>query len=57
MMIKLTGTMCRWPIGDPQDKDFHFCARHSNPGLPYCEEHMVMAHAPDKRRKPLLKAA
>jgi GcrA cell cycle regulator len=50
-MIKLTGGMCRWPFGDPKDKDFHFCGHASDYTLSYCEEHMVMAHAPDNRRR------
>lgn len=28
---------CRWPIGDPQDADFHFCGAKKLEGLPYCE--------------------
>lgn len=30
---------CRWPIGDPQAKDFHFCGKTKIPGLSYCEFH------------------
>ena len=30
---------CRWPIGDPQEADFHFCGAKKLPGLPYCECH------------------
>ena len=30
---------CRFPIGDPQHADFHFCARPKVPGLPYCDPH------------------
>lgn len=30
---------CRWPIGDPQDADFHFCGAKKLEGLPYCECH------------------
>src|ERR671924_662996 len=28
----LTPASCRWPIGDPQLSDFHFCNRHKVPG-------------------------
>lgn len=31
---------CRWPIGDPLHRDFHFCGKHSADGDPYCEFHM-----------------
>ena len=30
---------CRWPIGDPQEADFHFCGAKKITGLPYCECH------------------
>src|SRR5437588_12558088 len=33
----LTEACCRWPIGDPQLADFHFCGRKKVTGLPYCE--------------------
>jgi GcrA cell cycle regulator len=35
----LTGTTCRWPIGDPREPGFGFCGRPHVPGLPYCEYH------------------
>ena len=57
-MIKLKGGMCRWPFGNPEDKNFQFCGNSTDLALSYCEDHMVMAHAPDKSRKsPFLKAA
>ena len=34
---------CRWPIGDPQHRDFHFCGKHKLPGFPYCEHHVRMS--------------
>lgn len=37
---------CRWPIGDPQDRDFHFCGRGPKPGSVYCEPHHNKAHQP-----------
>src|SRR5262245_59124250 len=30
----LSECSCRWPIGDPQHADFHFCNRNKVPGLP-----------------------
>ena len=35
---------CRWPNGDPQEKDFSFCGCDAMPGLPYCEDHAVIAY-------------
>lgn len=37
---------CRWPIGDPQQADFHFCGKTKVAGLPYCEFHARRAFQP-----------
>lgn len=42
---------CRWPIGDPQDADFHFCGKAKVPGLPYCEFHARRAFQPPQSRR------
>lgn len=34
---------CRWPIGDPQHEDFHFCGHPPKPGRPYCNHHEEVA--------------
>ena len=48
----LTESNCRWPIGDPQHEDFHFCNRNKVPGLPYCEFHAKRAfQTPQAKRK------
>lgn len=47
----LTETCCRWPIGDPQQPDFHFCGRKKIPGLPYCEVHARRAFQPPQARR------
>lgn len=43
---------CRWPIGDPQHADFHFCGARRVAGRPYCEAHMRAAVQPAKPRYP-----
>lgn len=30
---------CRWPHGDPQEPDFHYCCASAPPGQPYCAKH------------------
>lgn len=40
----LTPTCCRWPVGDPQKPDFHFCGANHVPGLPYCPTHAQRAY-------------
>ncbi len=42
---------CRWPIGDPQASDFHFCGKNKVPGLPYCEFHARRAFQPPQARR------
>lgn len=43
-LLELTERVCKWPIGDPQESDFHFCGMPSLNSLPYCEEHAAMAY-------------
>jgi GcrA cell cycle regulator len=47
----LTETCCRWPIGDPQQPEFHFCGKGKVPGLPYCEVHARRAFQPPQARR------
>lgn len=42
---------CRWPIGDPQMADFHFCGKEKVQGLPYCEFHARRAFQPPQARR------
>jgi GcrA cell cycle regulator len=47
----LTDCSCRWPIGDPQLADFHFCGKDKVPGMPYCEFHARRAFQPPQPRR------
>jgi GcrA cell cycle regulator len=47
----LTEACCRWPIGDPQQPDFHFCGKKKVTGLPYCEVHARRAFQPPQPRR------
>jgi GcrA cell cycle regulator len=47
----LTEACCRWPIGDPQQADFHFCGKKKVTGLPYCEVHARRAFQPPQPRR------
>jgi GcrA cell cycle regulator len=42
---------CRWPIGDPQEAEFHFCGKGKVNGLPYCEFHARRAFQPPQARR------
>jgi GcrA cell cycle regulator len=50
-VLTITEHMCRWPIGDPSDGEFHFCGRKTKPGSPYCEAHARMAYQPQQQRR------
>lgn len=54
-LIDLKKSECRWPIGDPQDKNFGFCGDHALDGLPYCMEHSQVAYQAATRNR-ILKA-
>ena len=51
-VLQLTERTCRWPVGDPTTEQFHFCARSSGAGMPYCAYHARIAYQPvaDRRR-------
>ena len=54
-LLELTEQTCKWPIGHPGDADFYFCGRPSRPGVPYCDDHCLMAfqaQLPRKERQP-----
>ena len=50
-ILTLKENMCRWPIGDPGEDDFHFCGRSSDQGTPYCEFHSRVAYQPPQARR------
>lgn len=52
-LADLKDRMCRWPIGDPKDADFHFCGDNAVPGMPYCEEHARSAYQTSSRARVL----
>ncbi len=41
---------CRWPIGDPLDRDFHFCGKRKVDGRSYCDVHMRRSFQPARAR-------
>lgn len=50
-ILTLKESMCRWPIGDPGEDDFHFCGRSSDQGVPYCDFHARIAYQPVQSRR------
>lgn len=51
-MANLKPNQCRWPIGDPDSEDFHFCGNTVFVGKPYCYEHCKQAYqfTPPKKK-------
>lgn len=43
-LLDLTKRSCRWPYGDPDQPDFHFCGAKSLAGRPYCAAHHKVAY-------------
>lgn len=48
--LTLKDSMCKWPIGDPDDPNFHYCGRPAGK-KGYCEGHRQMAFQPVQRRR------
>lgn len=48
----IKNNMCKWPIGDPAQDDFHFCGQSTLSGKSYCAYHAHMAFQPPQRREP-----
>ena len=45
-LIELNDIHCKWPIGDPEHDDFHFCAHKRVEESPYCAYHSNIAYQP-----------
>lgn len=50
-VLTINDRMCRWPIGDPSENEFHFCGRNPKGGSPYCEAHARKAYQPQQQRR------
>ena len=50
-VLTINDRMCRWPIGDPAENEFHFCGRKPKDGSPYCEAHARKAYQPQSARR------
>ena len=51
-LAALKPNQCRWPIGDPDSENFHFCGDQVFVGKPYCYEHCKQAYqfTPPKKK-------
>jgi len=48
---ELNDETCRWPIGHPPEKDFHFCGRKPLEKFPYCKLHVLYAFQPKNAKE------
>lgn len=51
-VLAINDRMCRWPIGDPSENEFHFCGHKPKASAPYCEAHARKAYQPHESRDP-----
>jgi GcrA cell cycle regulator len=42
---------CCWPMGEPGTREFRFCDVPSEPGRPYCEDHVKVAYVRVRDRR------
>lgn len=56
-ILDLTDRICKWPLGDPQEEDFHFCGDAVHPGRPYCVDHCTEAYQALQRKAQAAKKA
>ena len=53
---ELDESVCKWPIGHPDEKDFYFCGRSSLKDFSYCKLHLLYAYQPKgKKEEPIEK--
>ncbi len=50
-VLTLNESMCKYPIGDPNDPNFAFCGRASFGSHPYCQDHARLAYQPSQAKK------
>ena len=48
---ELDESLCKWPIGHPNEKDFYFCGRTSLKDFSYCKLHLLYAYQPKGKKE------
>ena len=47
----LDESLCKWPIGHPDEKSFYFCGRSSLKDFSYCKLHLLYAYQPKGKKE------
>ena len=47
---ELEESLCKWPIGHPDEKSFYFCGRSSLKDFSYCKLHLLYAYQPKGKK-------
>jgi GcrA cell cycle regulator len=50
-LFDLKPGMCKWPLGEPRDEEFRYCAADRCGEGPYCSAHQAIAYAPAQPRR------
>ena len=48
---ELDDSLCKWPIGHPNEKTFYFCGRSSLKDFSYCKLHLLYAYQPKGKKE------
>ena len=48
---ELDESLCKWPIGHPNEKSFYFCGRSSLKDFSYCKLHLLYAYQPKGKKE------
>jgi len=47
---ELDESLCKWPIGHPDESSFYFCGRSSLKDFSYCKLHLLYAYQPKGKK-------
>ena len=47
---ELDESLCKWPVGHPNEKSFYFCGRSSLKDFSYCKLHLLYAYQPKGKK-------
>tara|TARA_B110000003_G_C16584064_1_gene509188 strand:+ start:209 stop:703 length:495 start_codon:yes stop_codon:yes gene_type:complete len=48
---ELDESLCKWPVGHPDEKSFYFCGRSSLKDFSYCKLHLLYAYQPKGKKE------